>query len=1376
MKKRVIPILIIPVLILSLWLPALQNGVLAASENKRTARGPVLFDEGDGFDYGAAGTEETVYLEEEASAATIEDVQVQTAEPAAQETGNSRGQLDFPEDEGYAVVPLCGGSRCIDADSGNSNYKKIQIWRTSRSQNQTWRLRRNGEYYYFELMVNSDVLEVKDGKAYDKSELTTAAYTGEDKQLWILEDTGGGTYSIKSKLDPNFVLTVDSYSYDNGAKVFLKSQVNGYDQQFRFVHVSTPESMSEWGASRADCYGSNWDVWDGSAETSWYYADQNARTYEISSAGQLAGIAQILSNGVTRFYGKTFILTRDIDLSGLEWTAIGTKSTPFEGNFNGGGHAIKGLSKKGGSNIGLFGYVNGSCISNLAVKGYVSGDENTGGLVGFMQRGYIANVYSEVTVSQSTDDNMAGICGRMEAGGGIEHCTQNAAVSSNYKEPTRGGIAGYSAGMIRYCKNLSAVYCDWNYLGGIVGENVGGQVEYCANYGEVSGANDAERAGGICGRCRGDGLVFGCFNSGNVTSTGDDYIGGICGKREGDGRILCCINTGKIKGNKRVGGICGDGSCSNCFNAGLVEGDDDIGAISGDGDRLGWCRALANTCKDMNGDQKENGAEWVSPQDVLTGKLCYDLNGRTVSPDLNGYGIGWRAVFYQNLGADPYPAFSGQEVVADDDFYMNEAYEVRTEYEKGQGTVTGAGVYTSGPVYIQAAPAEGYVFDHFEISSATIKYAHLGGSYIGYIGTDTETFSEPSFTLTEDIISSYVVKAVFNPDPDMPADVKQTVKIELECTDDADGWNRSVIPVELETASGQKYTWDVNRKDLDGKGKKVTHTFEIGASIPVSLRAWPDFGGGATMRSFAMKARMWLNGAETPFETKSVEIGSSMFFSSTSDGLSWYVSFAGMGESTVGLLKEDGTLEEKGTYTKCSDAWKAAKQLGKGAAIRLESAWLTESVLDLNSEELTLDLNGYPIYRVIRKQDHNGHVIDIGSKGTLHIIDSAPERKSGDSFAGGSLQGGNSDDSGGLINCRGTLYMKGGTLYNGETTDYGSAVHCEGGTIDLDGVRIASCRADIRPNITIKSGGAVAVTGEGSGTLKNCSIYNCTSKFGGGAVFLNDKESSLTLIDTDISGCVSTEDAGGGIFLYGGFLKISGGVIKNCRSNKFAGGAIYQDFGSLLCENVRFEANHSEKSGGAVYIDSTDPAWFVGCTFVSNVANKMGGAVYHRDDSGAVTDFALLYMENCTVTGNSSGGNGGGVYIGKPSSVDLRGLTVIKNNDGAGAHDNLVLEPGAFIYDLGLTEGSEVHLCSTSDGSVRLTADNHLISEYQMNHYLYSDKSGLDLTDQKHLTTQLQASAISEGTAAIIAGIVIAVAALIVMVEILYKRRKGAKS
>lgn len=137
------------------------------------------------------------------------------------------------------------------------------------------------------------------------------------------------------------------------------------------------------------------DTWDGSISTAWY---ENGEPYEIHSAADLAGLAQLV-NGIRSsswpwgmeyvdFAGKTITLMTDIDLgangaSGLEWPMIGDgDDNPFRGTFNGNGHTISNVYVNNNYDgavhydrvAGIFGY-NGGTIRNLTVSnGYFLAD------------------------------------------------------------------------------------------------------------------------------------------------------------------------------------------------------------------------------------------------------------------------------------------------------------------------------------------------------------------------------------------------------------------------------------------------------------------------------------------------------------------------------------------------------------------------------------------------------------------------------------------------------------------------------------------------------------------------------------------------------------------------------------------------------------------------------------------------------------------------------------------------------------------------------------------------------------------------------------------------------------------------------------------
>ena len=62
-----------------------------------------------------------------------------------------------------------------------------------------------------------------------------------------------------------------------------------------------------------------------------------------------------------------------------------------------------------------------------------------------------------------------------------------------------------------------------------------------------------------------------------------------------------------------------------------------------------------------------------------------------------------------------------------------------------------------------------------------------GGDQIDCPAQTVKNYTEETIILTDKITKSYTVRAVFKIFDETPEDMKVTVKLELECTDDAGG-------------------------------------------------------------------------------------------------------------------------------------------------------------------------------------------------------------------------------------------------------------------------------------------------------------------------------------------------------------------------------------------------------------------------------------------------------------------------------------------------------------------------------------------------------------------------------------------------------------
>lgn len=128
---------------------------------------------------------------------------------------------------------------------------------------------------------------------------------------------------------------------------------------------------------------------------------------------------QAMENNVS---GK-YILMNDIDLAGYSWTAVGTSSDLFSGEFNGNGYVIKNLTvnQSGLDYQGLFGRVSRAKISNVGLENVeVKGNTGTGALAGYTDNSDFKNCYVD-GVSISGGLETGGLIGTLDSGG-ISSC------------------------------------------------------------------------------------------------------------------------------------------------------------------------------------------------------------------------------------------------------------------------------------------------------------------------------------------------------------------------------------------------------------------------------------------------------------------------------------------------------------------------------------------------------------------------------------------------------------------------------------------------------------------------------------------------------------------------------------------------------------------------------------------------------------------------------------------------------------------------------------------------------------------------------------------------------------------------------------------
>ncbi len=268
-------------------------------------------------------------------------------------------------------------------------------------------------------------------------------------------------------------------------------------------------------------------VWSGKIDSEWYWNNTSQTEFTITTAEQLAGLAQLV-NGGNDFSGKTIKLGANIVLNdtvswhlwgqtqplnnrmsgsaGYDttkptniWTPIGlyegegkNSNRPFSGTFDGGNYIVSGIYTSTSNDYqGLFGYATSSVtIRNFGVT--ASFINRGGGLVG-RNEGTITDSYAT---------------GNVRYGGGL--AKENKGTITN----------SYATGNV-------------NDGGGLVEKNEGGTITNCYATGNVKGG------GGLVNE--NEGTIMNCYATGNVKSGG-----GLVRSNKG-GTITNCYATGNVK-------------------------------------------------------------------------------------------------------------------------------------------------------------------------------------------------------------------------------------------------------------------------------------------------------------------------------------------------------------------------------------------------------------------------------------------------------------------------------------------------------------------------------------------------------------------------------------------------------------------------------------------------------------------------------------------------------------------------------------------------------------------------------------------------------------------------------------------------------------
>ena len=275
--------------------------------------------------------------------------------------------------------------------------------------------------------------------------------------------------------------------------------------------------------------GETVDTWDGTAVAFTKGNGTEDDPWLIENAEQLAYLAQQVNEG-TDYQWKHFRLVSDLDLSGEEWTPIGTHGKSFRGGFNGDGHTITGMTITGKENsyVGLF----GECYNFTAASSYIKSVTVKGAKIsGYSFVGAIAGAGANISDCYSIENTICairqvgGVCGGLT--GNISGCYNSSSVKGN---STTGGIMGTASyqgrvgnGVVQYCYNIGAVTVTQqdSSVGGITGASADGyNISNCLNCGKITG--NGKNVGGIAGSTESRYMNFigNCYYNSDLNNAG----------------------------------------------------------------------------------------------------------------------------------------------------------------------------------------------------------------------------------------------------------------------------------------------------------------------------------------------------------------------------------------------------------------------------------------------------------------------------------------------------------------------------------------------------------------------------------------------------------------------------------------------------------------------------------------------------------------------------------------------------------------------------------------------------------------------------------------------------------------------------------------
>lgn len=370
------------------------------------------------------------------------------------------------------------------------------------------------------------------------------------------------------------------------------------------------------------------------------YAYEVSEYIMINSIEDLVTLSKNVDSGNT-YQNKVIVLTKDLDFKDsssyvdssitsfgdingdgttssllLELTTvkgfnpIGSSTIHFKGTLVGDGYTISNLfiNRASETEVGLFSYLEGAKISNLKLKGSVSGASNTGllagkamanselsniivdsktqyscpsctvsnvgGLIGYGESISLSNINSLAYISLDAS-NIGGVIGNISSSS-INNIETNSTITST--NTNIGGAIGIATTVTFSGANSKGTINGSTIAGGVIGKLVSSTV--INNLNNNASVTGSSKTGGIFGSIETSTVKL-CSNVGDVN--GVQYVGGIAGSVSGS-TIEKSLSTSTINGTSIIGGLIGDATTStltNSYNMAIITGQTKIGGLIG---------------------------------------------------------------------------------------------------------------------------------------------------------------------------------------------------------------------------------------------------------------------------------------------------------------------------------------------------------------------------------------------------------------------------------------------------------------------------------------------------------------------------------------------------------------------------------------------------------------------------------------------------------------------------------------------------------------------------------------------------------------------------------------------------------------------------